>query len=74
MTNKRLALTKDGKLTYCSAKEENVGKYRCNHQTHQNQNESSENFMERIQGNLTTNSDLNADCKDVKDCKDCKDN
>lgn len=70
MTKKRLALTKDGKLTYCSAKEENVGKYRCNHQTHQNQNESSEKFMKRIQGNLTTNNDLNTSNKDCKVDKD----
>ena len=45
--NKRLALTTDGHLTYCTASEENMGKGRCNHVSHQNQNESMEEFMTR---------------------------
>lgn len=44
---KRLALTIDGQLTYCSASEENVGKGRCNHVSHQGKNESMEDFMMR---------------------------
>lgn len=32
---KRLALTKDGKITYCTASEENIVKGRCNHIAHQ---------------------------------------
>lgn len=35
MKNKVLALTKDGKLTYCTASEENRGKGHCNHLNHQ---------------------------------------
>ena len=31
---KRLAMTVDGRLTYCSADEHNIGKGRCNHVSH----------------------------------------
>ena len=48
MSNKRLALNKDGKLTYCTATEENLGKGRCNHLLHQSSKESMESFLERI--------------------------
>ena len=41
---KRLAMTTDGKLTYCSAAEENVGKGRCNHIGHARNGESPEYF------------------------------
>lgn len=67
---KVLALNKEGELTWCTANEENRGKGRCNHVSHQNQNESSEEFMERIQGilienNINTEKDnLNKDFKD----------
>lgn len=44
---KRLAVTTDGKLTYCTASEENIGKGRCNHVYHQNDGESQEDFMKR---------------------------
>ena len=33
--HKRLAITKDGRLTYCTASEENIGKSRCDHIAHQ---------------------------------------
>ncbi len=46
--NKRLALTKEGKLTYCTASEENIGKGRCNHIAHQKNNETAEEFTKRI--------------------------
>ena len=45
--DKRLALTNDGHLTYCTASEENIGKGRCNHCAHQNKGESMEEFMTR---------------------------
>ena len=45
---KRLALTKDGRMTYCTASEENVGKGRCNHIAHQRLDESTKEFCERI--------------------------
>ena len=41
---KRLAMTTDGKLTYCSASDANIGKGRCNHLFHQNTN-NSQNFI-----------------------------
>ena len=46
--NRVLALTNDGKLTYCTASKENKGKGRCNHITHQDENENMPQFMERI--------------------------
>ena len=46
---KRLALTKDGKMTYCTASEENIGKGRCNHIAHQKNNESAEDFCKRVE-------------------------
>lgn len=45
---KRLALTKEGTLTYCTAVDENIGKGRCNHITHQTINETNEEFLKRI--------------------------
>lgn len=45
---KRLALTIDGRLTYCSASEENIGKGRCNHIDHQKSNETKQEFLNRI--------------------------
>ena len=45
---KRLALTVDGHLTYCTASEERIGKGRCNHVDHQVANESEGQFAERI--------------------------
>lgn len=48
MISKRLALNKDGNLTYCTATEENIGKGRCNHLIHQNIGESNESFLNRI--------------------------
>lgn len=50
--NKRLALTKDGKLTYCNASEENIGKGRCNHIAHQRAGESMQSFMNRANEEL----------------------
>lgn len=49
---KVLALTTDGRLTYCSASPENIGKGKCNHVLHQNKNESNENFAKRIAESL----------------------
>ncbi|MGM0197286.1 BRCT domain-containing protein [Enterococcus sp. AZ180] len=46
---KRLALTKDGKMTYCQSSDENVGKGRCNHVDHQKDGESSDSFIARIE-------------------------
>lgn len=48
MALKRLALTKDGKLTYCTSDTENIGKGRCNHVAHQLPTESKEDFINRL--------------------------
>lgn len=45
---KVLAMTTDGKLTYCIASPENRGKGRCNHVAHQNNGETNEDFVKRI--------------------------
>lgn len=47
MTKKRLALTEDGVMTYCTASEENMGKGRCNHVLHGDPNDM-QGFMEQI--------------------------
>ena len=41
-------MTTDGKLTYCTAPEENVGKGRCNHVGHARNRESPEYFFKRM--------------------------
>lgn len=46
--NKRLALTKDGKLTYYTADEKNIGKGRCNHIAHQKECKGQEEFLNRV--------------------------
>lgn len=45
----RLAITVDGKLTQCTASEENIGKGRCNHIAHQQEGQSVEEFIESIE-------------------------
>lgn len=54
---RRLALTVDGKLTYCTATPENVGKGKCNHVSHQNLVESAEDFLTRIKSNEIKSND-----------------
>lgn len=44
---KRLAMTTDGKLTFCSATEENIGKGRCNHVSHAKDGENQVDFLKR---------------------------
>lgn len=56
MANKRLALTKDGRMTWCTADEENIGKGRCNHVAHQKVGETQEEFMERANKLLSNDS------------------
>ena len=52
---KRLALTADGKMTYCSADEHNIGKGRCNHILHESGNK--DNFLKQMEAvqNLINN-------------------
>lgn len=47
MPIKRLAMTVDGKLTYCTADDEHIGKGRCNHIAHQQKGEDPQTFLER---------------------------
>ena len=46
---KRLALTTDGKMTYCFADDKNIGRGRCNHIGHMKDGESQEHFSKRMQ-------------------------
>lgn len=52
---KRLAVTEDGQLSFCTSSEENVGKGRCNHVDHQKDGESNEEFSERVEAVLINN-------------------
>lgn len=51
---KALALTKDGRMTYCSAPPEKRGQGRCNHLEHQNEGESEAEFLVRISDEMIT--------------------
>ncbi|NLZ80352.1 MAG: hypothetical protein GX913_00885, partial [Clostridiales bacterium] len=43
---KVLALTEDGRMTYCTAPEDQRGKGRCNHIMHQKEGQSVVEFVE----------------------------
>ena len=49
MAKRVLALTVDGRLTYCTAPEEMRGKGRCNHIAHQEENQSPEDFIMSVE-------------------------
>lgn len=68
--SKRLAMTTDGKLTYCSATDENVGKGRCNHIGHQKDKESQEDFVNRIESEIKLSKIKNLEFKDLKNMYD----
>lgn len=61
-----LALTKDGRMTYCSAKPENRGKGRCNHVTHQRIGESVQDFIDRANDILLKNKTETDELIDIK--------
>lgn len=48
MSKKRLALTNDGKLTYCVAPEDKIGQGNCNHVVHQRKGERKKDFIKRV--------------------------
>ena len=63
---KRLAMTKDGVLTYCSASDENIGKGRCNHVSHQKNGQSIEDYIKSVQKDIESNSFKKLSLKEVK--------
>ena len=67
---KRLALTVDGNITYCTATDENIGKGRCNHIGHQNDKESQEDFVNRIESEIKVSKIKNLKLKDLKNMYD----
>ena len=67
---KRLALTVDGNITYCTATDENIGKGRCNHIGHQKDEESQEDFVNRIESEIKLSKIKNLKLKDLKNMYD----
>ena len=67
---KRLAMTVDGKLTYCTADDEHVGKGRCNHVAHQKVGETQEAFLERA--NAVANEKNKKDDLDLEGLEETK--
>ena len=47
-----LALTEDGRITYCSAPEDKRGKGRCNHIAHQSPGQSTADFISSIENKI----------------------
>lgn len=60
-----LALTVDGKITFCTAPEELRGKGRCNHIAHQLPGQSPDEFIASIENNITTEDNQIPDQKDA---------
>ena len=56
---KVLALTTDGRITYCTAPEDQRGKGRCNHVSHQEKGQSAKDFIREIKDS-TLQKDLEA--------------
>ena len=63
---KRLALTVDGNITYCTATDENIGKGRCNHVSHQKNGQSIEDYIKSVQKDIEANSFKKLSLKEVK--------
>ena len=53
MKNGILALTKDGKLTFCIASPERRGEGRCNHVEHIREGETDADFIKRVESRIT---------------------
>ena len=49
MSTNRMALNIYGDLTHCTSLKENIGKGRCNHLLHQNENEGMASFVKRAE-------------------------
>lgn len=52
MAYKTLALTDDGRITYCTCLPEDRGKGRCNHVIHQSEGQTVAEFMDSIKDNI----------------------
>ena len=68
--SKVLALTTDGRITYCTASEEDRGKGRCNHIVHQDKNESIEQFTERYNKMIEESSNVTKENETAEEIKD----
>ena len=58
MASKVLALTEDGRITFCSAPEELRGKGRCNHIAHQKAGQTPEEFIASIENDVMVEDEL----------------
>lgn len=63
--NKILALTNDGRITFCTASEDQRGKGRCNHVSHQKEGQSTADFIASIENNIIIEDSLMADQKEA---------
>ena len=64
---KRLALTVDGNITYCTASDANIGKGRCNHIAHQKDGQSIEDFVSSIDNEINSSALKTLRLKELKD-------
>lgn len=63
--SKVLALTKDGRITFCTAPEDQRGKGRCNHIAHQRPDQSSSDFIMSIENEILVEDSALADQRDA---------
>ena len=59
MAERVLALTKDGRMTYCTVSPDMRGKGRCNHVMHQNDGETQAEFIDRMNDYVANNTPKN---------------
>lgn len=69
---KRLALTVDGNITYCTATDENIGKGRCNHVTHQKDGQPMQDFLISIEKEIKLMALKSLNFKELKEIYDNK--
>lgn len=70
MATKVLALNEKGNLTWCTCPPELRGRGRCNHVEHQLDNETSQDFIQRIEKQMNEMEDKTVNSKDFIEQKD----
>ena len=64
---KVLALNMDGTMSFCVASEEDRGRGRCNHIAHKMENETTDEFVERISQSNLSDANIERDVPDQKE-------
>ena len=64
---KRLALTVDGNITYCTSSDDNMGKGRCNHIAHQKDGQSIEDFVNSVEEEMKLSTFKSLKLKELKE-------